>query len=148
MSYEIIHEVGVKALPEEVFQFLTEPALLAKWWVSDTRGSGSAPGDVLEFWMSERFCQHFKVTALTPNRLVQWEGAEGVDEWKDTRITFQLSADDKQTLVGFQHSGWKENAGIFAHCSTKWATFLLSLKDAMETGKGRPSPNDVPIGHS
>jgi hypothetical protein len=32
------------------------------------------------------------------------------------------------------------------HCSTKWATFLLSLKSLVETGRGAPAPNDVRIG--
>jgi hypothetical protein len=27
----------------------------------------------------------------------------------------------------------------------KWATFMLSLKDLVETGKGKPSPNDITI---
>ncbi len=27
----------------------------------------------------------------------------------------------------------------------KWATFLLSLKDYVETGRGRPFPNDLKI---
>jgi hypothetical protein len=31
------------------------------------------------------------------------------------------------------------------HCSTKWATFLLSLRDDLESGKGRPAPRDVKI---
>ena len=34
-----------------------------------------------------------------------------------------------------------------AHCSCKWAVFLLSLKDALETGKGRPFPDDIHIDH-
>ena len=32
-----------------------------------------------------------------------------------------------------------------AHCSTKWATFLLSLRDLVETGKGKPAPADLKI---
>jgi len=31
------------------------------------------------------------------------------------------------------------------HCSTKWATFLMSLKQLVETGDGAPSPRDVTI---
>jgi hypothetical protein len=26
-----------------------------------------------------------------------------------------------------------------------WPIYLLSLRDLIETGKGRPSPNDIPI---
>ena len=32
-----------------------------------------------------------------------------------------------------------------AHCSMKWATFLLSLKELVETGRGKPSPEDLKI---
>jgi hypothetical protein len=31
------------------------------------------------------------------------------------------------------------------HCSTKWATFLLSLRDLLETGRAHPTPNDIKI---
>lgn len=31
------------------------------------------------------------------------------------------------------------------HCSTKWATFLLSLKDLVENGESRPEPRDTKI---
>jgi len=32
-----------------------------------------------------------------------------------------------------------------AHCSMKWATFLLSLREFVETGTGKPSPRDIKI---
>jgi hypothetical protein len=31
------------------------------------------------------------------------------------------------------------------YCSTKWAVFLLSLKSLLETGKGRPAPNEIKL---
>jgi hypothetical protein len=31
------------------------------------------------------------------------------------------------------------------HCSTKWATFLISLKKLIEDGRGEPAPGDVKI---
>jgi hypothetical protein len=31
------------------------------------------------------------------------------------------------------------------HCSTKWATYLMSLNSLAETGKGAPHPEDVKI---
>jgi hypothetical protein len=31
------------------------------------------------------------------------------------------------------------------HCSTKWGTFLMSLKRLLETGEGAPDPRDVHI---
>jgi len=34
---------------------------------------------------------------------------------------------------------------FMGHCSTKWATFLLSLRDLVETGQGKPAPHDLRI---
>ncbi len=50
------------------------------------------------------------------------------------------------TIVLFRHANWREVVEFTAHCSTKWATFLLRLKDLLETGKGRPAPDDLRIG--
>ena len=43
------------------------------------------------------------------------------------------------------HKDWREANEFTSHCSMKWATFLLSLKELVETGKGKPSPNDIKI---
>jgi hypothetical protein len=47
--------------------------------------------------------------------------------------------------VLFKHAGWKEPVEFMHHCSTKWATFLLSLRDMLESSSGRPYPHDVKI---
>jgi uncharacterized protein YndB with AHSA1/START domain len=146
MSYEINHQVGVKATPEEIYRTLTEPLKLAQWWTPDTRGGGTKVGDTLEFWFGE-FCEKFDVTALVPGRHVAWRApkGQGAPDWEETEVTFDLSKDEKQTFIRFRHSGWKEASGFHGHCSMRWATFLLSLKDLLETGKGRPIPNDVKV---
>lgn len=146
-TYQIQHEVGIKASPDVVYEALTEPKQLAKWWTSDTRGE-SAVGSRLEFWFGD-FRQEFKVTALEPPELVRWKGTKtGVPEWAGTEISFRLKSDGNQTLVRFTHSNWAQDSDFLAHCSTKWAVFLLSLKDLLEKGKGHPAPDDLPINHS
>jgi len=147
-TYSICHEVGIKASSIDVYQALTDIKKLAGWWTSDTRGDGSKVGGILEFWFGD-FCQKFEVAELQPNKLVRWKanGNESVEEWAGTEITFSLSADEKQCYVRFSHSGWRKASGILPHCSTKWAIFMLSLKDFLEKGKGQPAPNDVQINH-
>jgi hypothetical protein len=49
MSYGINHQVGIKASPKEIYQFLTETERLAQWWTTDTRGSGAKVGTLLNF---------------------------------------------------------------------------------------------------
>ncbi len=52
---------------------------------------------------------------------------------------------DFQTIVLFTHTNWKKPDEFMRHCSTKWATFLLSLKDWLEREEGRPAPYDAKI---
>ena len=46
-------------------------------------------------------------------------------------------------VVLFGHKGWKQAGEFYMHCNSKWGFFLgTSLKDYVETGKGRPAPED------
>ena len=53
---------------------------------------------------------------------------------------------DSKTVILFSHTGWREPVEFMHHCSTKWASFLFSLRALLETGAGWPAPNDPPIG--
>jgi hypothetical protein len=86
-----------------------------------------------------------KILDLDPDKTVVWQVVKGPEEWLGTKIRFGLTREDDFTIVLFRHEGWKEPVEFMAHCSTKWATFLMSLKALGETGKGRPSPDDVRI---
>ena len=66
-------------------------------------------------------------------------------KWIDTKVTFNLVQEENYTIVLFQHSDCREEVEFMSHCSMKWATFLISLKEFVETGKGKPSPNDFKI---
>ena len=76
---------------------------------------------------------------------VRWRCVSGPPEWVGTEVTFALSWKDGQTIVLFSHARWKEAVEFMHHCSTKWATFLLSLRDQIEKSDGHPTPRDVKI---
>ncbi len=146
MSNGINHQVGIKSSPQEIYQALTVTNKLAQWWTTDTRGSGEKVGETLEFWFGD-FCQKFTVQELVPGKRVAWKSpkGQGAGEWEGTEISFDLSTDDKQTFIQFRHSGWRESSNFQGHCSMRWAIFLLSLRDVMERGKGRPIPYDLEV---
>jgi uncharacterized protein YndB with AHSA1/START domain len=136
---DILHRVGIKTTPEKVFEALSTVEGLSHWWVADTAGDAKQGGIIL-FGFSD-----MKVVELKPNKLVKWKCVRGPEEWVGTDLTFQLVPNDDQTFVLFTHANWKEPVEFMYHCSTKWATFLLSLKDWLERAEGRPSPYDVKI---
>lgn len=146
MSSQINHQIGVKASPNEIYRYLTETDKLAQWWTTDTGGSGAKVGDTLEF----RFygsCQKFNVKELKKGKRVVWKSpkGQGNEEWEDTEVSFDLSTDEQQTFIQFRHSGWRESTDLQGHCSMRWAVFLLSFKDVLERGKGRPYPYDLEV---
>jgi len=85
------------------------------------------------------------VVELLPQQRVLWRVTDGPEEWVGTDIDFRLSEEDDYTIVKFGHRNWREEVDFMGHCSTKWSTFLLSLRDLVETGKGRPAPYDLKI---
>jgi hypothetical protein len=56
-----------------------------------------------------------------------------------------LKAKKAETFVLFTHDNWKKPDEFMRHYSTKWATFLLSLKDWVEREEGRSAPYDIKI---
>ena len=77
-----------------------------------------------------------EVIELVPGELVRWRVVDGPPEWIGTTIDWRLSRSGGFTIVLFTHEGWAEPVEFLAHCSTKWASYLLSLKALVETGTG------------
>lgn len=140
---DILHRIGVSSSPDDVYAALTTADGLASWWTEDTDGDGNV-GGVLRFRF-EPGGFDMKVLQAQPAELVLWEVVDGPEEWIGTRIRFELKQEEGFTIVLFRHEGWKEPVEFMYHCSTKWATFLMSLKNLVETGKGEPAPHDVKI---
>jgi uncharacterized protein YndB with AHSA1/START domain len=142
---EILHNVGIKAQSGDVYNALATLKGLSGWWTSDTTGDPS-PDGVIHFRFGTHGFIDMRVRELQPEQRVVWQVVDGPTEWAGTKVFFDLKQEDDFAIVSFRHEGWKETAEFRAHCSTKWAVFLMSLKSLVETGKGAAWPNDTRIG--
>jgi uncharacterized protein YndB with AHSA1/START domain len=146
---DIVHRVGIKASVSEVYAALATIDGLAGWWTRDTSGSSSPQGHITFRFHDpagrEVGAFAMNVLDLAPEKLVRWRVKDGPAEWLGTDIEFLLSSDGEYTIVRFGHRRWREEVEFMAHCSMKWATFLLSLRQLVETGRGQPAPNDLKI---
>lgn len=145
---DIIHRIGIRAPQERVHAALATAAGVAGWWTEEARGDDRVGGR-LEFAFRTPGGELLggfvmEVRELAPDAIA-WRCLEGPAEWIGTDIVFRLSRSGDQTIVAFAHRGWREAVEFTAHCSTKWAVFLLSLRELVETGRGRPSPRDLKI---
>ena len=137
---DILHRVGIDTSVEKVYETLTTLDGNRAWWDSNATGN-AREGGVLTFFKGV----DMKVVETRPNELVKWKCVKGPDEWMNTEIVFRLAHKKDQTFVLFSHAGWTEPVEFMHHCSTKWGTFLLSLKALLEKGKGRPAPDEVMV---
>lgn len=145
----IIHRVGIKSPLEKVYEALSTKAGISGWWTEDTSGvSQTGKTIVVRFRApdgNEVGSMDIEVIDLIPGNKVHWKFTAGPQEWIETEVVFDLHEEGDFTIVLFRHINWKEEVEFKAHCSMKWATFLLSLKELIETGKGKPSPDDIKI---
>ena len=144
---EINHRVGITGPAHSIYAALTTDVGLSSWWTHDTRGAG-AVGSIIQFRFNGGG-PDFEVVELLADQRVRWRYAgHEPDAWEGTEVLFELQPEGDQVFVRFSHANWPRVTDFLAHCSTKWAVFLLSLKDAIETGQGKPFPGDIHIDHS
>jgi uncharacterized protein YndB with AHSA1/START domain len=146
---DIIHRIGIKAPVSKVYAALSTVEGVAGWWTKNTTGDYKTGGNIKVQFNSpdgkEVGSMEMEVTALEPDKKVQWRFKAGPDEWIGTDAVFDLYQDGEYTIVLFVHKNWSEVVEFMAHCSMKWGTFMLSLREFVETGKGKPSPDDLKI---
>ncbi len=146
---DILHRVGIRAPLPLVHRALTSIEGLSGWWTKDTSGSAGVGGTIAFRFKNPQgeLLGEMQMSVQTPAHpeQVRWRCKSGPEEWVGTDLTYDLKQEGEYTIVLFGHRGWKEEVEFTAHCCTKWAVFLMSLKRLVETGQGQPSPDDVKI---
>ncbi|MFC1609877.1 SRPBCC domain-containing protein [Myxococcota bacterium] len=140
-----VPSIGIRASVDQVYTALTTVEGIGGWW-SNTTGAATE-GERFTVHFGEKYGDSsFTVAKAVPGELARWTPiADKGNEWRDTTVEFALRSDGDQVFVDFRHDDWAEVSNLFRLCSMKWAVFLL--KDYVETGEGRPVPNDIPINH-
>jgi uncharacterized protein YndB with AHSA1/START domain len=136
--------VSIAAPPELVYEAVATKDGISDWWTQDGVRGESRQGSRLEFFFGQpEPAAVMEITRLDGRALVAWQCVEGADEWVGTVLTFELTPSGDETVVLFTHADWRTPSEFMAHCSARWAYFLLSLKSLLETGKGTPFPDDL-----
>jgi uncharacterized protein YndB with AHSA1/START domain len=141
---DIRHRVVMSAPLDRVYSAIATKEGLSDWWTRDGVRGQASEGSTIEFYFGQPDpAAVMEVTRLDPDGQVSWSCVGGADEWVGTKLSFVLTPKDDETVLLFSHADWKEPSDFMAHCSARWAYFLLSLKSLVETGKGTPSPEDL-----
>jgi uncharacterized protein YndB with AHSA1/START domain len=141
---DIRHRVAISAPLGAVYQAVATAEGISEWWTRDGVRGEPSEGSRLQFFFGQpNPAAVMEVSRLDPDGHVGWICLEGADEWVGTKLSFDLTQKGEETVVLFAHADWREPVEFMAHCSARWAYFLLSLKSYLETGTGTPFPDDL-----
>lgn len=138
------HQVGISGSLENVFATLTSNEGLAGWWASSADISGEIGGKIT-LTFDNLTSLIFEYTDIQENKRMAIKCIDGPGVWQDSELIFELAQADDQVFLTLTHQNDAASEDDFLYFSTKWTCYLLSLRDLVETGKGRPYPNDTKI---
>lgn len=140
------HRVGIRGEIEDIHRRLFHPEELSAWWA--TRASGQAgSGERLDLTFAELATLSFTIGALQAPKTLRLDCVAGPGSWNGSTLLFELQEEQGQVFVTLTHENEAASEDEFLYFSTKWPVYLLSLRDLVETGAGRPYPNDIKIHH-
>jgi len=141
---KVRHQVGIVGDVNDIYLAIHEPRRLSRWWASKASGFPQQ-GQILNLEFAELVTLSFKLENLKDNALVHLHCVTGPGAWNNSNLIFSLKPDDNQVWVKLEHENPDASEDDFLYFSTKWTCYLLSLRDLIETGQGRPYPNDIKI---
>ncbi len=135
----IVKELTIAATPERVWDALTQPGEIARWWTDDLSAMPEV-GSLAEFRFNQgTFVVQFEVAELEQNKKIRWLARKGpAPHWDGTSVTWLLAPIPNGTQVVFNHEGFIEKDRRYEMTYAWWEHFLVSLKSYLETGVGTP----------
>ena len=133
-TYSILHDVEIDATCDRVFEAISEPSELEKWW--PLRCSGSAAlGEVYNLCLSDQYDWLGKVSHFNPGKEFRIRMTKTEVHWRGTSFGFEiLELPNGKVLLQFSHDGWTETNVSYRMTSYCWALLLKGLKDYIEKG--------------
>ena len=139
---DIMHLVRIRATPESVYRALTTAEGIRNWWTHDAALDAAIGGTGTFGFRDRRVLTTVRVDALDSPVHVAWTtlASTAPSGWDGSTITFDLRAEDDDTVLAFAHRGLACADEGYARVTTGWGYYLISLQQYLETGTGAPHP--------
>ncbi len=130
--------------PKEVFNSVND---VTKWWTENLEGESHKLNDEFSVRFGDVHYSKQRLVEIVPDSKVVWLVTEGrlnftknEQEWKGTRIHFEISRKGGKTELRFTHEGLVPDIQCFNDCSNAWMEYVQgSLRKLITTGKGEPT---------
>ncbi len=131
---DILHDLPIRTTPERLFDAVSLPAGLDRWWTARSVGA-PAPGAEYELWFGPEYDWRARVTVCEPPRRFELALTRAMPDWMGTVVGFELVPTPGGTELHFSHRGWAEPTAHYRTSCCCWAMYLRILRRALEYGE-------------
>ena len=131
---DILHVFPIKAPPARVFQAVSQPEGLDRWWTKQSSGQPQA-GTEYHLSFGPGYDWAATVTRCVPDAEFELELTRADTDWRGTLVGFRLDRNDLGTWVRFSHLGWPSPNEHYRISSFCWAMYLRILRRYLEHGE-------------
>ena len=134
----------VAKTPKEVFATINN---VHGWWTGEPgiEGSTNKLGDEFTYRYAPHHYSKQKITEFIPGKKIVWlvvdssiNFVKDKNEWKGTKITFEIAKNGDKTEVRFTHVGLVPDIECYGACSNAWGSYIKgSLRNLISKGKGQ-----------
>jgi hypothetical protein len=137
----------VDKTPQEVFNAINH---VRGWWSENVEGSTDQLNDEFTYQYKDVHRCKIKVVEVIPEKKVVWlvmdnyfNFTQDENEWKNTKISFEIAEKDGKTQLVFTHIGLVPAYECYGICFDAWSNYINnSLRSLITTGKGQPNPKE------
>lgn len=131
-----------RASPREVFQAMTDPKILVKWFLSKAKVVPKKGGSYSFDWIGG-YHMTGRIKRFETNSTVSFSWHDKMPNGKmvETTASFHISKKGRGTVLKLRHSGFKDPEH-FAECSSRWAYYLTNMKSVLNEGVDLRSKHD------
>jgi uncharacterized protein YndB with AHSA1/START domain len=138
----IVHSVDVRATPERLWQLLTEPEALVRWWPDVAELEPREGGRVRMEFAANPSVVNGRVTRCEPPARLGFTWEREQSPGVSTQIELSVTdLGDGRCRVEVVHSGWEAAPELRPLHDLGWRHFLDCLSDLAE---GRPVDKTFP----
>lgn len=142
----IVQQFHLNAPPKAVYEALTTPRGLARWFLESAEIDPTAGREYTFTWHGG-YHHTGRVLAAVPGRrlVLAWPNRLGRTT-KTTVVAFTLRKKGRGTLLTLRHEGYPRSGGwleVDGSTQSGWAYFLTNLKSVLATGRDLRSDDDA-----
>ena len=133
-QHDILHDFPIIATPDRVFEGVSTPTELDRWWTEQCSGD-PAEGAEYSLGFGPGYDWRATVTRCDPGAVFELRLTRADADWLGSLVGFELEEAGGGTQVRFYHRGWPEANEHYRTSCYCWAMYLRILKRYLEHGE-------------